>query len=71
MYLTIYIFIFKICSIYGDFAEKEISYFGRVFHITFDTFLENKIQLTYGDSEKAWKTHEIVMKYGNFINVFW
>ena len=24
----------------------------------------------YGDSEKDWKTHEIAMKNGNFINVF-
>ena len=53
MYLTIYIFIFKICFIYGDFAEKEKSYFAMVFHITFDTFLENKIRLRYGEFEKS------------------
>ena len=29
-----------------------------------------KVWLTYGDSEKDWKTHEIAMKNGNFINDF-
>ena len=36
----------------------------------YNTFLANQIRLTYCDSEKDWKTHEIAMKNGNFINDF-
>ena len=33
--------------------NKKKKYFAKVFHITFGTFLEHKIRLTYGDFEKT------------------
>ena len=75
----------KICSVFNNihFYFQDLLYIwwfcrrrkklfcnGIKFRITFNPFLANQIWLTYGDSEKDWKTHEIAMKNGNFINAF-
>ena len=52
---------------YGDFTKKC---FTKVLFINFFMKLQNENRLTCGEFWKYWKTHEITMKYGNFMHVF-
>ena len=65
-----YNFFMIIYVTYGDFTNILKKYFAKVLFINFFMKLQNENRLTYGEFGKYWKTHEITMKYGNFIHVF-
>ena len=65
-----YNFFMIIYVTYGDFTNIFKKYFAKVLFINFFMKLQNENRLTYGEFWKYWKTHEITMKYGNFMHVF-
>ena len=65
-----YNFFMIIYVTYGDFTNIFLKNFAKVLFINFFMKLQNENRLTYGEFWKYWKTHEITMKYGNFIHVF-